>query len=199
MIRISLCRGYRLQQIRLLSADVSHHERLELKPGASKKDIKAAYFKMAKQCHPDLYPDNPTKSEEFLQLQASYNFLMSSESEASTEPDAGTATADPWGHGNNFAAEIDREFLKSVWRDPVPRDITGRHLNSSLLHPSSSSNQLNKALNVGVTGCGVVVAFYCIFKLVVWCYSLREEGEEDEKRRERHEYYKTLNQTRTIE
>ena len=59
------------------------------------------------QCHPDLYPDNPTKAEEYLQLQASYNILMSSESDPS-EP----STPEPNENRTDFAQEIDKEFLK---------------------------------------------------------------------------------------
>jgi len=196
MILRKLCRSCGFVQIRSFSGGINHHERLELRRGASKKEIKAAYFKKAKQCHPDLYPDNPTKSEEFLQLQTSYNVLMSTECGPDTAND--NNSADPGIYGTNFAQEIDREFLKSVWRDPIPRDRTGIQLNSSLLHPSSLAHYLNKYLNA-VAGLGVaLVGLFSIFKFFAWSFS-SHENEEEVSRRERHEYYKNLNQSKARE
>ncbi|KAL5255330.1 hypothetical protein ACHWQZ_G014670 [Mnemiopsis leidyi] len=172
MIRNCLCRSRHLQlQARFLAADINHYKLLDIKEGASKKEIKAAYFKKAKQCHPDLYPNNPTKSEEYLQLQSSYDALMSSTNPGSV-PD----------RGNNFAQEIDREFLKSVWRDPLPRDNTGLYLNSFL--SSSLSLYYNKILNLlailGLTG----LALSCLFQFLTFSFS-GDESEEDKERRER--------------
>ncbi|XP_063682996.1 dnaJ homolog subfamily C member 4-like [Bolinopsis microptera] len=195
MIRYSLCRGYCRQisqQIRLLSSSHSHYERLDIKRDASKKDIKSAYFTKAKQCHPDLYPDNPTKAEEYLHLQDSYNILMSSESDPSDH-----STPAPMENRTDFAQEIDKEFLKSVWRDPIARDKTGLHLNTSLLSPSTISHYINKSLNVVVCGCVAAVVMLGFYQYMLWVTS-GDETEEERRRREEHAYYRNLNQSRAI-
>jgi hypothetical protein len=50
-------------------------ERLELRPGASKADIKSAYRRLSKKYHPDI---NKTESaqEKFLEIHEAYKFLM---------------------------------------------------------------------------------------------------------------------------
>ncbi len=47
---------------------------LELQPGATEKDIKAAYRRLSKIYHPDLSKD-PNAHEKFIQLTEAYNFL----------------------------------------------------------------------------------------------------------------------------
>lgn len=43
--------------------------------GASQKDIKAAYHRLARQYHPDVNPDNPAAEEHFKQINAAYEVL----------------------------------------------------------------------------------------------------------------------------
>ncbi len=55
------------------------YEVLEIKRGASKDEIKAAYRKLAKQYHPDMHVNNPLKDlaqEKFLEVQEAYEQLM---------------------------------------------------------------------------------------------------------------------------
>jgi len=51
----------------------THYERLGVSSTATAKEIKQAYFKLAKDCHPDLHGDKNTK--EFQELSAAYSVL----------------------------------------------------------------------------------------------------------------------------
>jgi curved DNA-binding protein CbpA len=51
---------------------------LGLRTGASYEDIKASYRRLARQCHPDVNPDNPQQAKEkFIQLTEAYKLLTS--------------------------------------------------------------------------------------------------------------------------
>ena len=52
---------------------------LGLSEGASKEEIKKAYRKKAKECHPDLHPNDPTASERMNQVNEAYDMLMNPE------------------------------------------------------------------------------------------------------------------------
>lgn len=52
-----------------------YHKILGVLPGASEKEIKAAYRKLAMKYHPDLNPD-PGAREKFFEIDAAYDFLM---------------------------------------------------------------------------------------------------------------------------
>ncbi len=51
------------------------YEILGVAKDASAKEIKAAYHKLAKQCHPDLNPNNAEAEEQFKQVNAAYEIL----------------------------------------------------------------------------------------------------------------------------
>ena len=51
--------------------------RLELEPGATRDEVRAAYFRLAKTLHPDRQAgDDPDATERFLQIQQAYEVLM---------------------------------------------------------------------------------------------------------------------------
>ena len=53
------------------------YSRLELEPGASREQVRAAYFKLAKTLHPDRQAgDDPEATERFLLIQQAYEVLM---------------------------------------------------------------------------------------------------------------------------
>lgn len=52
---------------------------LELKNNATVDDIKIAYRKLAKKCHPDLNSKNPEALNEFIRLKEAYDGLLSDE------------------------------------------------------------------------------------------------------------------------
>lgn len=53
------------------------YARLELKPGANREEVRAAYFKLAKTLHPDRQAgDDDQATEKFLEVQQAYEILM---------------------------------------------------------------------------------------------------------------------------
>lgn len=68
------------------------HEILELKEGASKKEIKNAYRRLAKKYHPDLNPD-PRATEKFLIVRRAYEALTDPEKKLEHEQKEFSSTA----------------------------------------------------------------------------------------------------------
>lgn len=79
--------------------------------GASEKDIKSAYRKLAKELHPDRNKDNPAASERFSNVTKAYDLLMDKDKRAQFdrgEIDAeGNPTA-PFGFGGGSAGTYSR-------------------------------------------------------------------------------------------
>ena len=48
---------------------------LDVKPGTSQEDLRLAYRRVAKECHPDLNPGEPGAQECFKDALAAYKFL----------------------------------------------------------------------------------------------------------------------------
>ncbi|MGQ9609426.1 MAG: DnaJ domain-containing protein [bacterium] len=62
--------------------DQDHYSILGVKKGASKKEIKQAFWKLAKKYHPDKNPGNEKIAEQkFKQISASYDFLINQKTE----------------------------------------------------------------------------------------------------------------------
>ena len=70
--------------------------------GASEKDIKSAYRKLAKELHPDTNKDNPRATERFSEVSRAYDLLSDKEKRAQFdrgEIDAEGNPAMPFGYG----------------------------------------------------------------------------------------------------
>ena len=52
------------------------HRVLGVSPGASQDEIKKAYRQKAKECHPDLHPDDPRATEKMNEINEAYDMLM---------------------------------------------------------------------------------------------------------------------------
>ena len=52
-----------------------YYEVLGLKKGASDSEIKKAYRKLAKECHPDLHPNDAAAEAQFKELSEAYDVL----------------------------------------------------------------------------------------------------------------------------
>lgn len=54
----------------------SHYELLGISEFAKQEEIKAAYFKKSRECHPDLHPDDKVKNNTFVKLNQAYTTLQ---------------------------------------------------------------------------------------------------------------------------
>ena len=73
--------------------------------GASEKDIKSAYRKLAKELHPDRNKDNPKAAERFSEVTRAYDLLSDKDKRAQFdrgEIDADGNPAMPFGGGGGF-------------------------------------------------------------------------------------------------
>lgn len=52
------------------------HRVLGVSPGATEEEIKKAYRQKAKECHPDLHPDDPRATEKMNEVNEAYDMLM---------------------------------------------------------------------------------------------------------------------------
>ncbi len=55
--------------------------------GATEDEVQAAYRRRARECHPDLHPDNPRAVDEFRQVREAYSALKHRASEPPLEPE----------------------------------------------------------------------------------------------------------------
>src|SRR6187549_322517 len=77
---------------------------LGVQRGASEKDIKSAYRKLAKELHPDRNTDNPKAAERFSDVTKAYDLLSDKDKRARFdrgEIDADGNPASPFGGGFN--------------------------------------------------------------------------------------------------
>ena len=61
--------------LRLKSINLTHYKTLNLPPTASIKDIKSNFRKESLNCHPDKYPNDKLKEDQFKKLSAAYQIL----------------------------------------------------------------------------------------------------------------------------
>ena len=55
---------------------IDPHKVLGVAPGASQEEIKKAYRQKAKECHPDLHPDDPRATEKMNEVNEAYDMLI---------------------------------------------------------------------------------------------------------------------------
>src|SRR6186713_2866835 len=67
--------------------------------GASEKDIKSAYRKLAKELHPDRNTDNPKASERFSEVTRAYDLLSDKDKRAQFDRGEIDADGNPMGYG----------------------------------------------------------------------------------------------------
>ena len=104
------------------------YSRLELKPGATRDQVRGAYFRLAKTLHPDRQAgDDPEATERFLLIQQAYEVLMDprlkhefEETNRSPEPATSKPTVTSRGHrpvmGGRPAAAPSEEELRDAER-----------------------------------------------------------------------------------
>jgi DnaJ-class molecular chaperone len=72
---------------------------LGISRGASEKDIKSAYRKLAKELHPDRNTDNPKASERFSEVTRAYDLLSDKDKRAQFDRGEIDADGNPMGYG----------------------------------------------------------------------------------------------------
>jgi len=72
--------------------------------GASEKEIKSAYRKLAKELHPDANKDNPKATERFSTVTAAYDLLSDKDKRAKFDRGEIDADGNPMGFGGGFGA-----------------------------------------------------------------------------------------------
>ncbi|MCS7031422.1 MAG: DnaJ domain-containing protein [Gloeomargarita sp. SKYG116] len=65
---------------------VQSYRCLGLAVGASLAEVKTAYRRLARQCHPDLHPNDPRSHAQFIALQQAYRYLLDHLTENQTVP-----------------------------------------------------------------------------------------------------------------
>ena len=70
--------------------------------GASEKEIKSAYRKLAKELHPDANKDNPKAAERFSEVAAAYDLLSDKDKRARFDRGEIDADGNPMGFGGGF-------------------------------------------------------------------------------------------------
>ena len=58
-----------------VSKEISFYDELGVHPGASSREIKAAFYRKSKDCHPDMNQDNPEALAQFQTISEAYNTL----------------------------------------------------------------------------------------------------------------------------
>jgi gas vesicle protein len=97
------------------------YELLGVSRNATAKEIKLAYFKEAKKCHPDLNPNDPKAKEKFQQISAAYE-LLSDEKRRATYDSTGRANEAAYGggsgdYGSTSSAQHAEDIFNTVKED----------------------------------------------------------------------------------
>lgn len=73
---------------------MNHYERLGINASCDFKELKKAYYKKVKECHPDLFNNSRAKEEEFKQLVNAFDILSDPESRAKYDSSIGVTEAE---------------------------------------------------------------------------------------------------------
>lgn len=74
-------------------ANKTPYELLNVSRNASEKEIKIAYFREAKKCHPDLNPNDPEAKEKFQAIAAAYELLSDAKRRSQFDATGSTGSA----------------------------------------------------------------------------------------------------------
>ena len=167
----------------------NYHTTLGVPPTASKKDIKSAFVSKVKLCHPDIYPDDKSKHQQFLKLHEAYEKL----SQAPTDIRQG-----PHYHhkdiGNDNDFMFDRETLRNMSRNSSHENLD-EYIDTILSKQKEKKRRRYPNIIMNVTM--VVILFVLVGGLVKFTLLEKLLGEEDEhlrRRRDEMEFYKRQNE-----
>jgi len=81
------------------------YKTLEIEKDASEAEIKKAYRKISKKCHPDLHPDDKEAEDRFKEVSEAYSILSDPQKKANYDR-FGTVGGQPTGFPSNFGPNI---------------------------------------------------------------------------------------------
>lgn len=139
---------------------------LGLEEGASKEEIKKAYRKKAKECHPDLHPNDPAAAEQMHQVNEAYERLMNPEKYQNRNAGQGRSAysqsgsysqSGPYGQGNPYGGyQSGQSGYGDGWQEFDFEDLFGfNRRNAQILRPermagdSETIKQVVDLINIG--------------------------------------------------
>lgn len=134
---------------------------LGLEEGASKEEIKKAYRKKAKECHPDLHPNDPKAAERMHEVNEAYERLMNPEKYQSRNSAGQSRSA--YGQGGSYTQgnpygqyQSGQSGYGDSWQEFDFEDLFGfGRRNSQILRPermagdSETIKQVVDLINIG--------------------------------------------------
>ena len=99
-----------------------YYEILGLSRGASEQDIKAAFRRLAKDCHPDRHPTDKSAEHKFKELNEAYDVLKDDQKRAAYDQ-FGHAAFD--GHGRGFGPDF-ASSMSDIFDDLFGEFMGGR-------------------------------------------------------------------------
>ena len=95
---------------RALSARKDYYEVLGVSRNAPQKDIKKAYYQLAKKYHPDVSKDNPQAAKKFQEASEAYEVLSDDQKRSQYD----SASRNPFGGGTYLCSLHDTTFFKFI-------------------------------------------------------------------------------------
>jgi len=132
-----------------------HYSVLGVKEDASSSEIRAAFLKKSKECHPDVNPTDPNSQEKFVRVNEAYSVLSQSSSKGDYDRSKNSPQTEqpsgPYGHHRN-KYRAPRDKPKSDYQPP-------HNFQSENHYEIETHRATNVAFTVGMISLGVYLVF----------------------------------------